>query len=93
MTSDKAGGDGFFINCFEDFPDPRSGKATRLELLEGLTIALVAPVCGTESCVDFADFAEMRQDALAASQIKAISRLSLLFLRRCQISSLDCHKK
>lgn len=55
---------GFFIQCFEDLPDPRTGNAQRHDLLELLTIALAASVCGAESCVDFADFAEMKEGVL-----------------------------
>jgi predicted transposase YbfD/YdcC len=42
-------------------PDPRCGNARRHKLLDVLTIALVASVCGAESCVDFADFARDRE--------------------------------
>ena len=42
-------------------PDPRTGNAQRHELLDLLAIALVASVCGAESCVDFAEFAEDRE--------------------------------
>lgn len=55
---------GWFIACFEDLPDPRTGNAQRHDLLELLTIALAASVCGGETCVDFADFAEMKEDCL-----------------------------
>lgn len=55
---------GWFIECFEDLPDPRRGNARRHDLLEVLTIALTASVCGAESCVDFADFAEMKEGVL-----------------------------
>lgn len=51
---------GWFGTCFEDLPDPRTGNATRHNLLEVLTIALTASICGAESCVDFADFARDR---------------------------------
>ncbi len=37
-----------------DLPDPRTGKAQRHNLLDVLTIALTATICGAESCVDFA---------------------------------------
>lgn len=47
--------------CFSELPDPRSGNATRHDLLEVVTIALVASVCGAESCVDFADFGRDRE--------------------------------
>jgi predicted transposase YbfD/YdcC len=45
-------------------PDPRCGNAQRHDLLDILTIALVASVCGAESCVDFAEFAEDREPLL-----------------------------
>ncbi len=44
--------------------DPRRGNAQRHELLDILGIALVASVCGAESCVDFAEFAEDRETLL-----------------------------
>jgi len=49
------------ITIFREMPDPRSGNAQRHELLDILAIALVASVCGAESCVDFAEFAEDRE--------------------------------
>lgn len=52
---------GWLDACFGELPDPRTGNATRHALLEVLTIALVASVCGAESCVDFADFARDRE--------------------------------
>ncbi len=51
---------GWFGTCFDDLPDPRTGNATRHNLLEVLTIALTASICGAETCVDFADFARDR---------------------------------
>jgi predicted transposase YbfD/YdcC len=48
------------IDILGDIPDPRRGNARRHELLDILVIALVASVCGAESCVDFAEFAEDR---------------------------------
>ena len=42
--------------------DPRSGNAQRHELLDILVIALAASVCGAETCVDFAEFAEFAGD-------------------------------
>ncbi|MFN4088154.1 MAG: ISAs1 family transposase [Alphaproteobacteria bacterium] len=47
-----------------EIPDPRHGNAQRHDLLDILTIALVASVCGAESCVDFAEFAEDREPLL-----------------------------
>lgn len=52
------------ITIFREMPDPRSGNAQRHDLLDILTIALVASVCGAESCVDFAEFAEDREPLL-----------------------------
>ena len=49
------------LTIFRDLPDPRSGNAQRHDLLDILAIALVASVCGAESCVDFAEFAEDRE--------------------------------
>ena len=52
------------MTIFGDIPDPRRGNARRHELLDILTIALVASICGAESCVDFAEFAEDREPLL-----------------------------
>ncbi|CAA7627336.1 ISAs1 family transposase [Magnetospirillum sp. UT-4] len=52
----------WFDKAFDALPDPRTGNATRHDLLEILTIALTATVCGAESCSDFADFAVDRED-------------------------------
>lgn len=52
---------GWFEACFAELPDPRTGNALRHDLLEILTIALTAAICGAESCVDFADFAADRE--------------------------------
>ena len=52
------------ITIFRQIPDPRTGNAQRHDLLDILTIALVASVCGAESCVDFAEFAEDREPLL-----------------------------
>lgn len=52
----------WFASAFEGLPDPRTGNALRHDLLEVLTIALTASVCGAESCSDFADFAVDRED-------------------------------
>jgi len=46
---------------FADLPDPRAGNAQWHNLLDVLTIALTATICGAESCVDFADFARDRE--------------------------------
>jgi hypothetical protein len=51
---------GWLDACFSNLPNPRRGNAKRHDLLEVLTIALVASICGGETCVDFADFARDR---------------------------------
>jgi predicted transposase YbfD/YdcC len=48
-------------SSFAELPDPRTGKAQRHNLLDLLTIALTATICGAESCVDFADFGRDRE--------------------------------
>jgi len=48
-------------SSFAELPDPRTGNAQRHNLLDVLTIALTATICGAESCVDFADFARDRE--------------------------------
>jgi len=55
------------IDTLGEIPDPRRGNAQRHELLDILAIALVASVCGAESCVDFAEFAEDRETLLRTS--------------------------
>lgn len=49
------------FTLLEQVPDPRTGNATPHRLLDVLTNALVASICGCESCVEFADFAEGRE--------------------------------
>ncbi|GJE02532.1 ISAs1 family transposase [Methylobacterium isbiliense] len=49
------------ITILSAVPDPRTGNATRHDLLDLLVIALTASLCGCESCVDIADFAEDRE--------------------------------
>lgn len=51
----------WLITILRQVPDPRTGNATRHDLLDVLMIALTAAICGCESCVEFADFAEDRE--------------------------------
>jgi predicted transposase YbfD/YdcC len=53
-----------FLTILGSVPDPRSGNAQRHGLLDMLVIALVASVCGAETCVDFAEFAADREPLL-----------------------------
>ena len=55
----------WFSRCFSALPDPRTGNARRHNLLDCLTIALTATICGAETCVDFADFARDRRSLFA----------------------------
>ncbi|MBB4286502.1 hypothetical protein GGD88_002234 [Roseospira goensis] len=50
----------WFLDAFGDVPDPRASNA-RHDLLEGLTIALMASICGAEDGSDFGDFAVDRE--------------------------------
>jgi hypothetical protein len=52
---------GWLERCFADLPDTRVGNAKRHDLMEVVTMALVASICRAESCVDFADFARDRE--------------------------------
>ena len=52
------------ITILREVPDPRTGNAKLHNLLDLLMIAITASVCGCNSCVDFADFAEDRQELL-----------------------------
>ncbi len=53
-----------FDACFSDVKDPRTGNARRHDLLEVLFISLCASLCGAESCVDMAEFAEAKEEVL-----------------------------
>jgi DDE_Tnp_1-associated len=55
---------GLFLDCFGELPDPRRGNARRHDLLELLTIALSATLCGAASCVDFELFARSKEEFL-----------------------------
>lgn len=52
----------WLITVLRDVPDPRTGNATWHELLDILMMALTASICGCEGCVEFADFAEDREE-------------------------------
>lgn len=52
------------ITILREMPDPRTGNARRHDLLDLLVIAVAASVCGGETCVDFAEFAEDREHLL-----------------------------
>lgn len=53
-----------FASVFEDLEDPRSGNASRHNLLEILLIALCTVLCGGQTAVDMAEFAAAKEDFL-----------------------------
>ena len=55
--------DGFGA-CFEGLEDPRTGNAGRHQLLEILMIALCTVLCGGQTAVDMAEFAEDKEEFL-----------------------------
>jgi len=54
-----------FAACFETLEDPRTGNATRHNLLEILLIALCTVLCGGQTAVDMADFGIAKQEFLS----------------------------
>ena len=56
-----------FIACFDGLEDPRTGNAGRHDLLEILMIALCTVLCGGQSAVDMAEFAEDKEAFLRSS--------------------------
>ncbi len=50
-----------FFTIFSDLDDPRYHNR-RHDLVEMLFISLAAMLCGAKSCVDLADFAEIKKD-------------------------------
>ncbi len=52
-----------FREAFRRLPDPRADNA-RHDLLEVLCIALVATLCGAESCLDMADVGQSKEGLL-----------------------------
>jgi predicted transposase YbfD/YdcC len=53
-----------FAAAFSALPDPRRPHARQHKLLDILAIAFCACLCGAESCVDMANFAEAKEDVL-----------------------------
>lgn len=53
-----------FRACFAELEDPRTGNAQRHELDEIVMIALLATLCGAESCVDMALFGRAKEPLL-----------------------------
>lgn len=53
-----------FRECFAALEDPRTGNARQHDLQELLFIALLTCLCGGQTCVDMADFAEAKEELL-----------------------------
>jgi predicted transposase YbfD/YdcC len=53
-----------FAAAFSALSDPRRPNARQHKLLDILAIAFCACLCGAESCVDMAEFAQAKQDVL-----------------------------
>ena len=53
-----------FSDCFEGLEDPRTGNAGRHDLHELLLIALCTVLCGGQTAVDMALFAEAKEEFL-----------------------------
>jgi hypothetical protein len=53
-----------FRACFAELDDPRSGNAQRHALDEIIMIALLATLCGAETCVDMALFGRSKEPLL-----------------------------
>jgi predicted transposase YbfD/YdcC len=53
-----------FAAAFSTLADPRRPNAQKHKLLDILTIAFCASLCGAESCVDMADFAAAKEEVL-----------------------------
>src|SRR5438270_9968214 len=52
------------VEAFATLEDPRRPNARHHKLLDILTIAFCACLCGAESCVDMAEFAEAKEEVL-----------------------------
>ena len=55
------------VRYFNDLDDPQTGNATRHLFPETMLIAFVCVLCGGETAVDMADFAEAKDDILRES--------------------------
>ena len=53
-----------FNQCFKELEDPRTGNASRHNLLEMLVIALCTVLCGGQTAVDMEDFGIAKEEFL-----------------------------
>jgi len=75
---------GWFTDCFGDLPEPGRGNAQRHDLLEPLTIALTATLCGPESSVDFELFARSKEECSGSLSPEAFAGCLLRFTQGCR---------
>lgn len=52
------------IEVFQDLEDPRKSNATKHDFAEMLTLAVIAVICGHETCVDMESFSKAHRDFL-----------------------------
>ena len=52
------------VNHFNGLDDPRTGNACRHKFCDLMAIALLCALCGGETAVDMADFAQSKEDFL-----------------------------
>ncbi|KKZ11059.1 MAG: hypothetical protein TH68_09440 [Candidatus Synechococcus spongiarum 142] len=52
------------IEVFQNLEDPRKSNATKHDFAEMLTLAVIAVICGHETCVDMESFSKAHRDFL-----------------------------
>ncbi|MCY4234795.1 MAG: ISAs1 family transposase [Cyanobacteria bacterium MAG CAR2_bin_4] len=52
------------VEAFQEMEDPRKSNATRHDFAEMLTLAVIAVICGDETCVDMENFSKTHKDFL-----------------------------
>jgi len=52
------------VEAFQELKDPRKSNATRHDFAEMLTLAVIAVICGHETCVDMETFGKTHKDFL-----------------------------
>ena len=52
------------VEAFQDLEDPRKSNATRHDFAEMLTLAVIAVICGHETCVDMENFSKAHRGFL-----------------------------
>lgn len=52
------------VKAFQDLEDPRKSNATKHDFAEMLTLAVIAVICGHETCVDMESFSKAHREFL-----------------------------